>query len=177
MPSCDLPESVPCPINLLVFQHPHPACCFSLLPYASCLLLQPLPSSKADNELQAHHSWKKLARKNLSMWMSCFLCFLSLAFLISTWLCSHIWKNWWWGSMKDRELLAHEEECWENWVNLFWLWLVIRCCSAGIWEAGPQGRNSLWVQRMTTVEKVPYGSCAMIGYLVKIYPEEIKRFY
>ena len=27
---------------------------------------------------------------------------------------------------------------------------------------------------MTVVEKVPYGSCAMTGYLVKIYPEETK---
>lgn len=57
--SCDLPESVSCPINLLVFQYPHPACGFSLPPYASCLLLQLLPLSKAANELHVLHSWKK----------------------------------------------------------------------------------------------------------------------
>lgn len=156
------------PIQLVAFP-----CFLMLLVYCFCFyqVLKLIMNSK-------HITLeKKLARKNLSIWMICFLCFLSLAFLISTWLCSLIWKNWWWGSMEDRELLAHEEECWENWVNLFWLWLVIRCCSAGIWEGGPQGRNSFWVQRMTTVKKVPYGSCAMIGYLVKIYPEEIKRFY
>lgn len=82
MSSCDLLESVPGPINLLLFWCAHPACCFCLLPYASCLLLQLPPLSKAANELHVLHSWEKKKTKtvkNLSICMVWF-CFLFFSF-------------------------------------------------------------------------------------------------
>lgn len=42
-------------------------------------------------------------------------------------------------------------------------------------RSGAVGKGFLSSARTTVVEKVTYGSCTIIGYLVKIYPKEMKK--